>query len=316
MAKAEEGNSWVYKNKDHGMLSATASLGLSVLWDTDEGLSQVDKYTYSAEEHIKAGAFLAFGILNSGVRTEADAALALLGEYVENKSVSLKTSAIVGLGLAYAGAQRADIMDLILPYVADEGVSMEIASLASLALGFIFVGSGNGEIASTILQTLMEREDKYLDEKWARYMVLGLALLYLGLYLSLSVQHSRTLTRLTGLQEGADATIATLKAIEHQIAQTAAVLVDMCSFAGTGNVLKVQELLHYCDEHIDKTPKEKKDDKDAIPEEPPKDDIFQAFAVIGIALVAMGEEIGSEMSLRQFNHLVRVVLYFWRSSVG
>ncbi len=85
----------------------------------------------------------------------------------------------------------------------------------------------------------------------------------------------------------------------------------MCSFAGTGNVLKVQELLHYCDEHIDKTPKEKKDDdekkddKDATPEEPPKDDTFQAFAVIGIALVAMGEEIGSEMSLRQFNHLVR-----------
>ena len=84
----------------------------------------------------------------------------------------------------------------------------------------------------------------------------------------------------------------------------------MCSFAGTGNVLKVQELLHYCDEHIDKTPKEKKDDeekkdeKDAAPEEPPKDDTFQAFAVIGIALVAMGEEIGSEMSLRQFNHLV------------
>ncbi|KAI0372041.1 26S proteasome regulatory complex non-ATPase subcomplex Rpn1 subunit [Pilatotrama ljubarskyi] len=289
MAKAEEGNSWVYKNKDHGMLSAAASLGLSLLWDTDEGLSQVDKYTYSSEEYIKAGALLATGILNSGVRTEADAALALLGEYVENKSVPLKTSAIVGLGLAYAGSQREDVMQLLLPYVADDSLSMEIASLTSLALGFIFVGSGNGEIASTILQTLMEREDKQLDEKWGRYMVLGLALLYLG------------------LQDASDATIATLKAIEHQISQLAVVMVDMCSFAGTGNVLKVQELLHYCDEHIEKTPKEKKDDKDdkdATPEEPAKDDIFQAFAVIGIALVAMGEEIGAEMSLRQFNHLM------------
>ncbi|KAH9896953.1 26S proteasome regulatory complex non-ATPase subcomplex Rpn1 subunit [Cubamyces lactineus] len=286
MAKAEEGNSWVYKNKDHGMLSATASLGLSLLWDTDEGLSQVDKYTYSSEEYIKAGALLATGILNTGVRTEADAALALLGEYVENKSVPLKTSAIVGLGLAYAGSQREDIMMLLLPYVSDDSLSMEIASLTSLALGFIFVGSGNGEIASTILQTLMEREDKQLDEKWARYMVLGLALLYLG------------------LQDASDATIATLKAIEHQISQLAVVLVDMCSFAGTGNVLKVQELLHYCDEHIEKAPKEKKDEKDATPEEPPKDDTFQAFAVIGIALVAMGEEVGAEMSLRQFNHLM------------
>ena len=61
------------------------------------------------------------------------------------------------------------------------------------------------------------------------------------------------------MQDGADATIATLKAIEHQISQTAVVLVDMCSYAGTGNVLKVQELLHYCDEHIDKTPKENPD---------------------------------------------------------
>jgi 26S proteasome regulatory subunit N1 len=78
------------------MMSATASLGLSLLWDTDVGLSHVDKYTYSSEEHIKAGALLATGILNSGVRTEADAALALLGDYVGNKSVILKTSAIIG----------------------------------------------------------------------------------------------------------------------------------------------------------------------------------------------------------------------------
>ena len=37
------------------MMSAAASLGLSLLWDTDVGLSHVDKYTYSSEEHIKVG---------------------------------------------------------------------------------------------------------------------------------------------------------------------------------------------------------------------------------------------------------------------
>lgn len=113
----------------------------------------------------------------------------------------------------------------------------------------------------------------------------------------------------TGLQDGADATIATLRAIEHQISKQAEILVDMCSFAGTGNVLKVQDLLHHCDEHIDKSPKEKEKDKDAAqgPEEPPKDDTFQAFAVLGIALVAMGEEVGAEMSMRQFNHLVSIL---------
>ena len=59
---------------------------------------------------------------------------------------------------------------------------MEIAALASLSLGFVFVGSCNGEIAGTILQVLMERSDDALSEKWARFMVLGLALLYVGMW--------------------------------------------------------------------------------------------------------------------------------------
>lgn len=89
----------------------------------------------------------------------------------------------MGIGLAYAGSHREDISALFLPIVADESVSIEVAGLAALALGFIFVGSENGEIASTILQTLMEkveREDKDLEEKWSRFLALGLALLYLG----------------------------------------------------------------------------------------------------------------------------------------
>jgi 26S proteasome regulatory subunit N1 len=53
MVDVEEGQSYIYKNKDHGMMSATASLGMSMLWDTEMGVSQVDKYSYSAEEHIK-----------------------------------------------------------------------------------------------------------------------------------------------------------------------------------------------------------------------------------------------------------------------
>lgn len=77
MVEAEEGSSWIYKNKDHGksierndqpadqvsdpalhpsltgMMSAAASLGVSMLWDTDVGLSHIDKYMYSSEEFIK-----------------------------------------------------------------------------------------------------------------------------------------------------------------------------------------------------------------------------------------------------------------------
>ncbi|KXN85575.1 26S proteasome regulatory subunit rpn-1 [Leucoagaricus sp. SymC.cos] len=284
LVEADEGNSWIYKNKDHGMLSATASLGLSLLWDTDIGLSHVDKYTYSSEENIKAGALLATGILNTGVRTEADAALALLGEYTENKSVPLKSSAFIGLGLAYCGSHREDIISYILPHVSDDSVSMEIASLAALSLGFIFVGSKNGDVSSTMLQTLLEKHeagDKGLDEKWAKFFALGLALLFLG------------------AQEESDATIEFLKAIDHPISKAAQVLVDACAYAGTGNVLKIQTMLHHCDDHIGVSSEGGKDEK-----EEKVDDTFQAFAVLAISLISMGEEIGAEMSLRQFNHLM------------
>lgn len=40
-----EGNAWLYKNKDHGMMSAAASLGTILLWNVEEGLTQV-QYSY------------------------------------------------------------------------------------------------------------------------------------------------------------------------------------------------------------------------------------------------------------------------------
>lgn len=69
------------------MLSATASLGLILLWDVDGGLTQIDKYLYSSEDFIKSGALLACGIVNSGVRNECDPALALLSDYIGHKTM-------------------------------------------------------------------------------------------------------------------------------------------------------------------------------------------------------------------------------------
>lgn len=294
MVQAEDGNSWIYKNKDHGMLSATASLGMSMLWDTDLGLSHIDKYTYSSDENIKAGAMMAYGILHSGVRTEMDAPFALLSEHVENGSKAVQMSAIVGIGLAYAGQCREDVMALLLQHVADETTPIDLAAISALSLGFIFVGSAHGEITPTILQTMMEREPSQLDDKWARFMSLGLALLFLG------------------RQDSSDATIETLKAIEHPISKQTQVLVDMCSYAGTGNVLKVQTMLHHCRDHLNVDEKKEEDDEEQEGEggeakdkkEEKTDDLFQAFAVMGVALVAMGEDVGAEMCLRHMSHMM------------
>ncbi len=112
---------------------------------------------------------------------------------------------------------------------------------------------------------------------------------------------------LKGLQDQCDATLETLKAIEHPLSKTAQIIVEACAFAGTGNVLRIQGMLHHCDEHIvpPKEEEKKEDNKEEKKEETKaQDDTFQAFAVLGVALIAMGEDIGAEMSLRQFNHLV------------
>lgn len=214
---------------------------------------------------------LANGLIHSGQKS--DVPIALLDEFVDAESVPIRVSAIMGIGIGHAGTQRAELLDRLLPIVADTGVSMEIASMAALALGFIFVGTGNGDVTGTVLQAMMEREEKELSDKFGRFMGLGLALLYLG------------------QQDASDATIETLKAIEHPLSKSTQILVDVCSYAGTGNVLKIQSLLHHCNDHLDA-------EKES--------DLHQAFATLGIAVIAMGEDIGAEMSIRQFDHLVSI----------
>ncbi|KAJ1939671.1 proteasome regulatory particle base subunit, partial [Linderina pennispora] len=278
-----DGNEWIYKNKELGMLSASASLGMIMLWDVEVGLNQIDKYLYTTDNYIKAGAILAIGMLTSAVHDETDSAKALLSEYLteENNPAIVKLAAITGLGMAYAGTNREDILELLLPLAGDTDITVDLSSVAALSAGLVCIGTCHGEVASTILQALMERMDTELNHKYARFMILGLALLFMG------------------SQEGSEATLETLKAIEHPIGQQASVLVQVCSYAGTGNVLEVQKMLHICSEHLG-------DKEDQLP---------QAFAVLGVALISMGEGVGAEMSLRTFNHLMHYGDAFVRRTV-
>ena len=121
----EDDSKWVFKNKDHGMLSAAASLGMVMLWNIDEGLNQIDKFFHNNEEYINAGACFAVGIVSSGVRNESDPALALLTDFITNKSVAVRTASVCGLGIAYAGTRREELMELLVPIAANtEGVDI------------------------------------------------------------------------------------------------------------------------------------------------------------------------------------------------
>ena len=116
---------------------------------------------------------------------------------------------------------------------------------------------------------------------------------------------------------------------------------------GTGDVLKIQSLLHVCSEHYanpeteektettaasstsaassssstkgaaaaastdDQSSDSKKKKAKATKSEPgslAEPGSHQGLATIGIALLAMGEKIGMDMCLRMYNHLVRPLL--------
>lgn len=271
---AEDSAAWVYKNKEHGMLAAVASLGMLHLWDVDACLNEVDKFfrvvAGDDERYVQAGACLAVGVVCAGRRHESDPALALLAEHVSTGATHhIRCAASIALGIAYAGSQREDVAELLSPLVSGETANVAEAAFAAVALGLVHVGSCNGEAGSTILQCIMERTAADLDQSVARFLCLGLGLLFLG-------RGDRS--------EAMEEAVTTV--IEHPIAKYAQIVLQSCAFAGTGDVLKVQQMLHTCAERLT----EKAD--------------HQGAAVLGIALIALGEDVGTEMCHRAFEHLL------------
>jgi len=266
----DDGAKWVYRNKGHGMMSASASLGMVLQWDVLNGINELDKFTHMKDEHVRAGALLGVGILNCGVRNECDPALALLSEFVDDENMNLRVGAILGLGLAYAGTRREDLQEILAPLLDSPDLPMELLGLVCLSLGLIFCGTCNGDLSMNIIEALMAREETDLKSTYTRFACLGLGLLYFG------------------RQEEVEVTLETVKTLNF-VDKYACITLETCAYAGTGNVLKVQEMLHACTNRIEKAEEAQ----------------HQAVAVLGIALISMGEEIGSDMALRTFDHLLQ-----------
>ena len=266
----DDENQWVFKNKEHGMASAVASLGMIMLWNVEEGMNQMDKYLNRTEDYIKAGACLGIGLMANGIRHDSDPALAILTEYIESPSHNVRLLSIMGLGIAYAGAQREELMEMFTPIVANtEGANIAEVSFAALALGMIYVGTCNDEVGGILVERLMESSDAELDDNVSRFLCLGLGLVYLG------------------KTEKADAVLEAVRTVEHKAGKYAEITLESCAYAGTGSVLTVQKMLRLCAEHLTENAE------------------HQAVAVLGIALTVIGEDVGTEMSLRSLDHLLQ-----------
>jgi 26S proteasome regulatory subunit N1 len=214
-------------------MSAAASLGMLLMWDVDGGLTQIDKFLYSSDSNIKAGALLSVGVLSCGTRNECDPALALLSEYVEGKQpANIKMGAVFGLGLAYAGAKKEEVLELLMPVVADLDTPLETAAIAALSLGICFAGSCHEDISQVLMAALMERPASVLEkDTMTRLICCGLGLLYLG------------------KQQAVEVALELAKVLEGPVGQYCTLTLETCAYAGTGNVLKVQRLMALAGEH-------------------------------------------------------------------
>jgi len=210
-----EGSDWLYKNKTHGMLSATASLGMVNLWDVDQGFNAMDKYTHNNQTMIEAGSYLAWGMLSSGITSDMNAAFALLEEHVTSEKEEIKVAAIYGLGLSYAGQSNEDVLDLLVPLMVEEGATMEVVSMIVLSLGLVFCGTGNDGLVGSILETFLERSETDLNDPTARIMATGLGLVFIG------------------VGEMCEGTLEAVKAIEHPIGRYLELTIETCAYMGT-----------------------------------------------------------------------------------
>lgn len=273
------GKPWITARNmpDRSQFSATASLGMILMWDGDGGLQKIDQYMMSGLDFVKGGSLLAVGVIFASVADDNDPAKAILDEYVLHDKLLFRIGACMGLGLAYAGSKKRDVGDRLLEALVDPKSSMEVIGVTALALGQIFVGTCDGDYTEAIITLLGEKDKKELASQHGKIAALGLGLLYLG------------------KQAEAELAMQTLVTLDESFQKVAKMVLDTCAYAGTGNVLKIQSLLHACSEHVDT-------EAESFTE---GDDAYQAFATLGVAMVAMGEETGVDMVMRMFNHLLR-----------
>ncbi|XP_065875692.1 26S proteasome non-ATPase regulatory subunit 2 homolog A-like [Euphorbia lathyris] len=259
---------WLFKNKEHGKTSAAASLGMILLWDVDSGLAQIDKYFHSNDNHVIAGALLGVGIVNCSIKNDCDPALALLRDHIDKDDSSIRIGAIMGLGIAYAGSQNGLICRRLSQTLTSAKTPLDVVAFTAISLGLICVGSCDADVADTITFALMCRSASELQEPLTRFLPLGLSLLYLG------------------KQESVEATAEISKCFTEELKEYGDMTLLSCAYAGTGNVLKVQNLLDHFAQHL-------------------LGETHQGPAVLGIAMVAMAEELGVEMAIRSMGHLLK-----------
>ncbi|EPY22044.1 26S proteasome regulatory subunit N1 [Strigomonas culicis] len=280
-------DTFMFEQREDRVISTSAALGLIHLWDHTEGLQEIDKYLYSESNYIKAGACIALGITMCGVKNAFDPALGLLSDHVASPQKDIAIGAILGLGYAYAGTRREEVKDLLIPILADGEQLLETQCMTAYALANIFVGSADEDITETMINCLLEIPEESLMEPCVTYLILSIGCMFLG------------------CQEAADTLLDATQALSPVIRRYTEIVVRSCAFAGTGNVITIQNFFH-CIAETDLEENDETNDEEEKKSEPTKPKVlnWKMAAVLGIGLVAVGEPLGMEMAKRSIIHVL------------
>lgn len=262
---------WFPNNKESGRFAAAAGLGMIYLWNPDAGMNYIDKYLYIMDDNIVGGAYMALGLTNCRVKSDFDPALQVLLEPLKHGKEVHKVGAVMGLAFAYAGTCREEILDALTPFIIDTSYSIELSAMSALCLGMVYISSCNVDVLNAVMQGITEREASAIENHpLSRYFALALGLAFLG------------------QQDKIDTILEAVKLIPPPLGKFMTATLTFCAYAGTGNVLKVQEMLRGCADHLEA-----------------KDALHQIACVLGVSVISMGEEIGLEMAFRTMNHLLQ-----------
>ena len=276
---SKKDSDWIYKNKEQGIQCLISGIGLINIWDYLEGPNKVYELAGKKETDIykRTGRNIGLGVCLCGIHDENDVAVAVLLDELSDKNLDVKISAVFGLGLAAAGSQNKQLHEILNGVLEDFSYGFEMSAFVSLALGLIFIGSSDEDVFTDLFSILMSRNEggkaKIFESPFFVIYILGMGLLCLG------------------KQKDNDFMINTLVALEEfskDMKDYMKTMLISFSYAGSGNVSKVQELMQI----IAKSSEEIN----------PK---VQAIAVIGCSLIAIGEEVGMEMLSRSFNNFLQ-----------
>lgn len=268
---AKHDKPWIQRVKDAGIMSTVASLGMVYMWNFEEFSTKISDYFDLKDGYAKAGACIALGLSSGGIWDESDPAKALLEDALSSNEECMKVGATIGLGLAYAASSREDIKDLLSKYINDENAGLETSVNAALSLSLVFVSDGDEDLINTILTSLMTFPKEMLNKPFAKFFGVALAINFLG------------------QQEKCSTILEALDAVEHPIAKHIKLCVEVCAYIGSGNVMKIQEYMERATQHTEK--------EDEIND--------QVMGLIGVALIAVSEVVGTKMVIRNVHHILQ-----------